>query len=198
MKFYAEVQPVKARQILGDIATALWIVVWIRIGSWMYSLVMKLQGPGRSIEGAGRGLNENLTSVAQQIEDVPLVGGELRSPFDAAAGAARSLADAGQAHQDVVYTLAVWLGILLAIIPIGYVLLKYLPPRIRWVREASAASSLRIDSSDLELFALRAVATRPLYDLKRACDDPAKALAERDFMPLARLELGALGLSIPD
>lgn len=158
----------------------------------------KLQGPGRSIEDAGTGLNENLTSVAERIEGVPLVGGDLRSPFDAAAGAAGALASAGQTHQDVIHALALSLGTLLAVIPIGYVLLKYLPPRLRWIREASAASSLRIDATDLELFALRAVATRPLYDLHRACSDPARALAERDFLPLARLELGALGLKIPD
>src|SRR5687767_9523182 len=39
-----------------------------------------------------------------------------------------------------------------------------------------------------------AVATRPLYELQRACADPAAALATADYAPLAALELGAMGL----
>jgi hypothetical protein len=46
----------------------------------------------------------------------------------------------------------------------------------------------------VHLFAIRAVYTRPLYELRRACDDPARALALGDYEPLARLELAALGL----
>jgi hypothetical protein len=135
--------------------------------------------------------------VRDRIGGVPLVGDELQSPFEAAAGAGRTLERAGAAQQEVVHTLALWLGVLLAVIPIGYVLLRQVPKRVRWIREASAASRLRIDAEDLHLFALRAVSTRPLYELKRACADPARALATGDYEPLAGLELGALGLRVP-
>lgn len=143
MKLYAETPFHRSRQIAADAAVALWILLWIRICTWIHELVDRLAGAGTSVEGA---------------------------------------------------TLALWLGILLAVIPIGYVLLRYAPWRGRWIREASAASRLRIDSEDLHLFALRAVATRPLYELQRVTPDPAAALARGDYESLASLELGALGL----
>lgn len=194
MKLYAEVPYYRTRQILFDAAVAVWCIGWIRIGMWINTLVNRLQGPGRAIEDAGSDLADNLNSVSERVGGVPLVGDTLRAPFEAAAGAGTALQQAGQTHQDVIHTLALWLGVLFAIIPIGYVLLRFLPARLRWIREASAADQLRIDADDLQLFAIRAVATRPLYELRRACSDPAGCLARGEFEPLAALELGALGL----
>lgn len=197
MKLYAEVPVARWKQVAGDAATIVWIAVWIRIGIWMDTLVTRLEAPGRAIESAGRGFERNLTSAAERVADVPVVGDSIRSPLDAAAGAGASLAAAGERHQEVVHLLALWLGVLLAVIPIGYVLLRYVPSRWRWLREASAAARLRVDAEDLQLFAIRAVATRPLYELRSVCADPAHALASGDFAPLARLELEALGLQLP-
>jgi len=194
MKLYAEVPYFRTRQLLLDGAVLLWVYVWARVGLFMRELVEKLAGPGRTIEEAGSGLASNLDSISGQVGEVPLVGEALQSPFGAAADASRVLERAGQTHQDVIHSLAFWLGLFLALIPILYMLIKYLPGRLRWIREASAASKLRIDADDLYLFALRAVATRPLYELRRACPDPAGCLAAKDYEPLAALELSALGL----
>ncbi|MGI8773763.1 MAG: hypothetical protein ACR2KQ_01930 [Actinomycetota bacterium] len=194
MKIYAETPHVKTRQIVFDILVVIWILVWIRIGMAMHDLIAKLSGPGRTIESAGAGFSDNLQSLSERAADVPLVGDRLRAPFDSAAGAGRELQAAGVAHQEIVMSVALWLGILLAVIPIGYVLLRYLPDRIRWVREASAAARLRIDADDLHLFALRAIATKPLYELRRACSDPARCLVEGNYRPLAAVELASLGL----
>jgi hypothetical protein len=194
MKIYAEVPRLKARQILFDVLVLGWALVWIRIGMAMHDLIAKLSGPGRTIESAGAGFSTNLRSLSERVADVPVVGGTLREPFDAAASAGNDLEAAGIAHQEIVMSVALWMGILLAVIPIGYVLLRYLPDRLRWVREASAAARLRIDADDLHLFALRAIATKPLYELRRACADPARCLVEGDYEPLAAVELASLGL----
>jgi hypothetical protein len=194
MKLYAEVPYHRTRQIVLDVTVLLWCIVWVRIGMWINTLFNRLQGPGRAIEDAGSGLAGNFNSISERVGGVPLVGDTLQAPFEAAAGASSVLQQAGQSHQEVIHTLALWLGILFAVIPIGYVLLRYLPSRLRWIREASAASKLRIDAEDLRLFAIRAVATRPLYELRRACSDPAGCLARGEYEPLAALELGALGL----
>ena len=196
MKLYAEVPYHRTRQILIDVAVIVWCLVWIRLGMWIDTLVNRLQGPGRTIENAGSDLAGNFTSLSERASEVPIVGDTLRDPFEAAARASTALQQAGQAHQDIIHTLAIWLGVLLAVIPIGYVLMRYLPARLRWIREASAATRLRIDAEDLQLFAIRAVATRPLYELRRACPDPAGCLARGDYEPLAALELGALGLEV--
>lgn len=101
---------------------------------------------------------------------------------------------AGASAGDTVHTLALWSGLLVALMPIVWLLARYLPGRLRWMREAGAAAGLRIDADDLHLFALRAVANAPLYVLRRATPDPAAALAQGDDAALAGIELERLGL----
>jgi len=173
------------------------VYVWIRIGIQVRALVDRLADPGETIERAGSGFAGTLFDISSKIGDVPLVGPTLRAPFSAAGEAGRVLEQAGAGQQEVVHTLAAWLGVLLAVIPISYVAYKYLPDRLRWVREASAAAGLRIGAADLHLFAIRAVARQPLYELRRVCDDPAAALQNGDYEPLATLELASLGLKVP-
>jgi hypothetical protein len=194
MKLYADERVYRTRQVLQDIALLLWIVIWVRVGMLFHDLFAKLTAPGRAIESAGTTLAGTMTDISEEIGGLPVVGDTLRSPFAAAAGAAHDLSAAGQTQQEVVLTIALWLGILLALIPIMFVAYKYLPDRLRWIREASAAHRIKIDADDLHLFALRAVATRPLYELRRAHPDPAGALASGDYGALAALELDALGL----
>lgn len=198
MKLYAESARYRTRQLLSDAATVLWIIAWIRIGIFVNDLVNRLSGPGATVEDAGRSFSSTVESVEGNLDDLPVIGDALQAPFEAIAGAGRTLQEAGAAQQDAVHTLAFWLGILLAVIPIGYVLLKYAPQRLRWIREAGAASRLRIDAADYEIFAIRALATQPLYELRRAAPDPAAAYAARDFEPLAALELGRMGLKVKD
>jgi hypothetical protein len=154
----------------------------------------KLGEPGRIIERAGDDFQRTLLQLRDEASGVPVVGSSLRDPIESASQAGRVLADAGRTQQDVVHTVAIMLGILFALLPILYALWQWLPARLQWIREASAAHRIRVDAEDLYLFALRAVATRPLPDLLRATPDPAAALAAGDYAPLAALELNDLGL----
>jgi hypothetical protein len=194
MKIYAETPGFRSRQVLADVAIAVWVFLWVRIGLRVKELVDALGAPGRTIEDAGSGFTETLLSAAREVGDVPVVGEALQAPLESAAGAGRVLQRAGATQQEVVHNLALWLGILLALIPILVALAHWLPWRVRWAREASAANRLKIDSDDLQLFALRAIANRPLDQLRRATPDPAAAFARGDYGPLAALELKELGL----
>ncbi|HZD02256.1 MAG TPA: hypothetical protein VFA46_19315 [Actinomycetes bacterium] len=75
----------------------------------------------------------------------------------------------------------------------------WLPGRVRWIREASAASHLRRDAAAtyLGLLAIRAVANRPLRQLRQASLDPIADLRRGDYQALAAVELRALGLRPP-
>lgn len=196
MKLYGESRFFRLRQITADVGVVLWVVTWVRVGIFMEHLFEQLAGPGEAVAGAGAGFSSTMSDVANKIGDVPGLGEALRSPFDAAADAGVRLQQAGQGQQDLVHRIALWLGFLLALIPIVLLLIRYVPRRISWIREASAAHHLRIDSADLQLFALRAVVNRPLHELRRACPDPAAALEQGDYAPLARFELASLGLTI--
>jgi hypothetical protein len=97
----------------------------------------------------------------------------------------------------VVQSLSFWLALLLAAIPIVWLVVRYLPGRLRWAREATAASRVRAQPGAPQLLALRAMANRPLPKLRRAEPDPAAAYARGDYAALAALELAELGLHRP-
>jgi hypothetical protein len=194
VKLYAETAGLRARQLLGDLAVLAWTAAWVWAGLTLYRLVGKLAVPGARLEQAGGGFAGDVAEIQQKVGRVPVVGGDLQGPFGRLAGVGRTLADAGATQQQVVHQLALWLGVLVAAVPIAVLLVAWLPRRVAWAREAGAASRLRLDGADLELFAIRAVANRPLRQLHRVSPDPAGDLRAGEYEALADLELRALGL----
>jgi hypothetical protein len=194
MKIYAEVPAQRFGQLFGDLVIVLWCVLWIVVGVWVHDLFVGLAGPGEFIEQAGVDLEDRLIALGSEMSDVPVVGDRLQEPFEAAAGAGRSLAAAGQKQQDIVHEIGVWLGVLFALIPALFAVGLWMPGRLRWIREASAAHRIRVEADDLYLFALRAVANRPLSELLRATPDPTGAFVSGEYEALAELELKELGL----
>jgi hypothetical protein len=194
VRLYAETAGLRGRQLLGDLAVLAWTAAWVAAGIALYRLVEKLAVPGQRVEQAGSAFAGNVAEIQRTIGRVPVVGDQLQDPFGRLAGTGRTLADAGVTQQEVVHQLALWLGLVVAAVPVVALLLAWLPGRVSWAREAGAASRLRLDGADLELFAIRAVANRPLRQLRRVSADPAGALRSGEYEALADLELRALGL----
>lgn len=197
MKLYADRIPTAARQLLTDVLVAAWIYLWIRAAMWLHDLVQKLAVPGQKLAGAGGGLADNLADAGGKVGRVPVVGDELTSPFERAAGAARAMADAGREQQELVGELALALSLALLVFPLGVVLLGWLPLRVRWMRRAGAARALRSAPGGRDLLALRALANQPIRKLTRIDADVAQAWRRGDAEAvdaLAALELRALGL----
>ncbi|WP_089249192.1 hypothetical protein [Asanoa hainanensis] len=197
MKIYADRFPRFLLQVLTDLFVIAWVYFWIRGALWLQDQVQKLGVPGQKLEGAGSALADNLADAGSKVGRVPLVGDELTAPFEKAAGAARSVAEAGQSQQDVVGDLALALAVITAVLPILFVLLFWLPLRIRWVRRASAASRVRKSAAGRDLLALRALATQPLSKLAKLGPDVAESWRRSDdstVEALAALELKSLGL----
>ncbi|MGH2813701.1 MAG: hypothetical protein ACRDLC_00955, partial [Actinomycetota bacterium] len=180
MKLYAETPGLRTRQLVGDLAVLAWMAAWVAAGVALYRLVEKLAVPGERVEQAGSSFAGDIAEIQQKVGRLPVVGGELQDPFGRLAGVGRTLAAAAVTQQEVVHQLALWLGVVVAVVPIVALLLVWLPRRVSWAREAGAASRLRMDGADLELFAIRAVATRPLRDLHRVTPDPA---CDLDYIP---------------
>jgi hypothetical protein len=197
VKLYAETAGLRVRQLAGDLAVVAWTAAWVAAGLALYRLVEKLAVPGARVEQAGSNFAGDVAEIQQKVGRVPVVGGQLQDPFGRLAGVGRTLAEAGVAQQEVVRQLALWLGVVVAAVPVIALLLAWLPRRVTWMREAGAASRLRLDGADLELFAIRAVANRPLRELHRVSPDPAGDLRAGEFQALADLELRALGLRAP-
>jgi hypothetical protein len=107
---------------------------------------------------------------------------------------------AGQAAQDAVATLALVLAVVLVALPVGWLVLKWLPWRLRYAREAGAARRLLGGTPDLEILAARAVATAPLPRLAALPKGTGAAWRGGDpaaVRALAGLELERLGLRLP-
>ena len=88
------------------------------------------------------------------------------------------------------------LAVVLVVLPVGWLLLRWLPWRLGWVRDAGAAR--RLASADPDVLAARALATAPLSRL--AALPPGTAAAWRAGDPaatqtLAAVELDRLGLT---
>jgi hypothetical protein len=126
---------------------------------------------------------------------VPVVGDELAAPFEALGSAGGSVVGAGQAAQDAVGTLATVLAVVLVVLPVGWLLLRWLPWRVRWVRAAGAARRLAV--ADPAVLAARALATAPLgrlADLPPGTADAWRAGDPAATRALAAVELDRLGL----
>lgn len=205
MKLYAD-RPVRAtNQVLGDLLVLGWIALWVWAGFRLHDLVQALAAPGEQAENAGRTLQRSLGDAAGNVGDVPFAGDALRGPFDEGSKAGRDLAEAAQSYQDAVAKLAVLAGVLIAVAPIVIVLALWLPRRLSWIASASAARRLLRSGDDRaeDLFALRALASRPLPELARTSrrtGDLMEGWRQRDpdvVATLARLELDELGLRAP-
>lgn len=200
MKPYADSPDRRSAQIVGDVLLVLWVGVWIRVGRVVHDGTMAVAAPGRQLETSASSLAEGLTGAGQRLGEIPLIGGGVAAPFDQAAAASTSLADAGRAEVEAVEQLAIVLGLAIALIPILVVLAFYVPGRLRFIREATAGARFVDASEDLDLFALRALARRPMHVLARIDDDPAGAWRRRDpvvVRALAELELRESGLRLP-
>ena len=159
--------------------------------------MLKLGVPGQKLQGAGTGIADNLADAGGKVGRVPLVGDQLTAPFTKAAEAARSLAEAGRQQQEIVGDLALVLAVLLVAVPLALVLFLWLPLRVRWMRRASLAASVRDEPAGKDLLALRALASQPLNRLTRLGPDIAQSWRNGDADAvdvLAALELRDLGL----
>jgi hypothetical protein len=201
MQLYARSPVQRTRQVAADLGMLAWILLWVIVARTVHGAVLVLAEPGRAVEELGRSVAGNMESAAGVAEDVPVVGDELSVPFDALADGGGSVTGAGQAAQDAVGTLATVLAVVLVVLPVGWLLLRWLPWRLRWAREAGAARTLLQGTPDLHVLAARALATAPLPRLAALPPGTGAAWQAGDpaaVRALADLELQRLGLRLPD
>ena len=190
----------RALQIALDIAAVVVIVLAIVLSRAVHAAVAALGDPGRSLERTGRNLSSSLTDAGDRVGGIPLVGRGVRTPFDSASDAAGTLTSAGRSLEQAATTAAFWLALAVAVIPIVLVLYVWLPRRIGFIRRATATARLLDAGADLDLFALRAMATQPAGRLRRVHPRPAEAWRRGDpevIRALAALELRDVGLTPP-
>jgi hypothetical protein len=199
MPLYAQHPVLRTRQLAADLGMLAWVVLWVLVARTVHRAVLVLAEPGKAVEDLGNSVAGNMNSAAGVAGDVPVVGDDLAAPFEALADASGSVTGAGQAAQDAVGTLATVLAVVLVVLPVGWLLLRWLPSRLRYAREAGAAARFRLQ--DLEMLAARALATAPLTRLAALPAGTGAAWRAGDpeaVRALAALELQRLGLRLPE
>lgn len=197
MKLYADSPARRVIQLLVELLFVAWLVMWVWIGLVVHDGTMALAGPGRQTDESASAMAGQLRDAGGRLDDVPLIGDEVATPFDKAADASDGIAAAGRSSVQAVERLAFVLGLSIALIPILVVTAFYLPGRLRFIREAAAGSRFIDSADDLDLFALRALAHQPMRVLAQVSDDPAGDWRRRDpavVTRLAELELKDMGL----
>ncbi|WNB87144.1 hypothetical protein [Cellulomonas sp. ATA003] len=118
MSLYAEIPARRARQLAGDTLVLAWVVAWVLVGRAVHDVVGRLAEPGRALESAGGALEEGLRDAAEGVARTPLLGDDLRAPFDSAGDAALALAGSGVDIQTGAERVAVLAGVSVAAWPV--------------------------------------------------------------------------------
>ncbi len=200
MKLYSDIPGRRAVQVATDVGIVLWVVLWVRIAQRVYDATMALAAPGRNLEGAGSSFRDTMSSAGDGVDDLPLLGDRVATPFRSAAGVGTEIEKAGTDLVSAVERVSLLLALTTAMVPILIVGATWLVLRYRFARRATAAQRFIDAEPDLDLFALRAMANQPMPRLAKVSDDPAGAWRRGDvdiIHALALLELRDSGLRPP-
>lgn len=196
VKWYADRPTRFTSQVVADLFAAGWVALWIWVALTAHDFVLGLREPGDGLVNAGSGIKDVFTSAADKARGVPLVGDDLSGALGGGTRAGETLIGAGNAQISVVQDTAFWLAVALIVVPLLFLLITWLPLRLRFAMRAGAARKLR-DSDFVDLLALRALGSLSHRQLAKFTDDPAAAWRRGDeevVSELARRQLAALGL----
>lgn len=176
---------------------AVWSIAWfVLAGVTAYELYV-LRDIGDTLAKTGVAV----TTVGQALGalgHLPFVGAQVASVAQQAQSAGQSAVASGKATQGSATTLAVLIGLAIALIPSLPVLALYLPLHIAWNRERGAiARALRERADDPlldEYLARRAVGNLPYATLVSVSEHPWRDLVAGRFRALADAELERLDL----
>ncbi|MFI6102434.1 hypothetical protein ACIA8G_43365 [Lentzea sp. NPDC051213] len=194
MKWYAD-RPVRfTRQLIADLLAAGWVALWIWVATTVHDWVLELRAPGDGLVNAGGSIRDVFTNAANKARGVPLVGDDLAGALGSGTKAGETLTNAGNAQISVVEDSAFWLAAALIVVPLLFLLITWLPLRLRYARKAGNTAKLR---NKPDLLALRALTSLSPRELGKFDGDPAVAWRTGDtdvIDELARRQLASLGV----
>lgn len=176
MRLYAQTPARRSRQVLADLIAVVLIAAAVKFALVVHDAITLLAEPGKKAQSAGDDLAAGLEGAGDAASKVPFVGDSLEKPLRSAAEAGNGLSDAGQSLQDTVGRAATLTAAALIVLSVAFVLVLWLPPRLRWIRRAAATRRLLDDLGGADLLALRAL-TGPQRDLA-AVPAPPGGLAD--------------------
>jgi hypothetical protein len=200
MGIYAKRPAKMIGQLVGDGFVVIWTIGWGIVAIFVHKVIEVLATPARETARTAMRLAENFREAAAEAAKVPVAGEQLRRPLDSASVSLGTLIESANEQVASIERLALIVGWLVFLIPVTIVIAFWLPRRIRFYRQAHASQVFLDSLADLDLFALRAMASQPLYVLAEISDDPVQAWRSGDrevINKLAEIELRRNGLQLP-
>ncbi|MEU5694440.1 hypothetical protein [Actinosynnema sp. NPDC020468] len=196
MKWYAERPGRFGRQVVADLVAVGWTWFWVSLAVGVRDAVLTLRAPGDGLVSAGNSLRDTFSDAAGKARELPLVGGSLADALGHGSDAGGTLVSAGAAQVSAVETTALWLMVAFIAVPVAFLLVTWLPLRVRYARRAGAAARLRA-AGRYDLLALYALNNLSLRALGGFSGDPVVGWREGDpvvVKALAGRQLAAVGL----
>ncbi|MCX5001161.1 hypothetical protein OHB05_00755 [Streptomyces sp. NBC_00638] len=157
MRLYAQTPARRTRQVVADLIAVAVIAAVVKFALIVHDAIMLLAEPGRKAQSAGDSLSDGLDDAGNAASKVPFVGDSLKKPLQSAAGAATDLSDAGQSLEHLVSRVATLTALALVVLSVAFVLVLWLPPRLRWIRRSATTRRLLDAPGGADLLALRAL-----------------------------------------
>lgn len=208
MHIWSERPGGRARELIADVATALWLTIWITLGIRLYGFLANLAAAGRFIRDGGTGITDAGNRIGAALEGVPLVGeGAAEGVRGAFAGAGGPIVRFGTDLERLLIVVSALLGLLVIAVALVPWLNRYLPWRVaRWRRLNAGARAIRrhrlrgltrpaVGPRETErLLASRALHRLEYDELLEFTPDPFGDWTSGRFERLAHAELDRVGL----
>jgi hypothetical protein len=187
MQIYSASPAARARQLTADVLAIAGIVLFAALGVATSTLISALADLGQGVEDAGQQFQSTMADAASAVGDIPLVGRGAGTPFQDASEAGAALAAAGRDQQQLVQTLAVVAGLVVALVPIALIARYWFVRRMAFARRAAAVRALAGSRGGVELLALRALSCGRNRDLLGVSPDPVADWRRGDAAVVRRL-----------
>lgn len=207
MLIWSERRGPQLRELAADLATLVWLTVWVSIGLRLYERLAELAGAGRLIRDGGIRLSNLGHQIAGVFEGIPFVG---EGAADRIRGAFGATADPvirfGSDLERLLIIIAALLGLIVVALAVIPWLNRYLPWRIaRWRRLNAGARAIRrgklvrsgiVGQAEIEkVLAARALNRLEYDELLEFTPDPIGDWTSGRLERLVQAELDDIGLA---
>lgn len=202
LKFWSEIPAARAREVVADLATLIWVSLWVLVGVRIHDAISSFAEAGRVLQAGGTNIQGAGASLGDAFDGVPLVGpgiGDLTTGVFGTAG--EPFIYVGRELESMLILIARLLALLVVGVMVIPWLSRYLPWRterlanVRAAHRAIRRAPINLPSGAME----RALASRALNrlsyaDLLEYTSDPFGDFATGRYDRLAKAELASVGL----
>jgi hypothetical protein len=202
LKFWSETPAARAREMVADVATWIWVAFWAVLGLKIQDVIASFAEAGRVLQAGGTNIQGAGATMGSAMADVPLVGPGINDLTTGAfATAGEPFIYVGRELESMLILVARLLALLVIAVMVIPWLSRYLPWRAeRLARVRAAHKVIRRSASGMSDAAMeRALANRALnrlsyQELLEHTSDPFGDFATGRYDRLAQAELNSVGL----